>query len=131
MAQVPCKDANQALASIGVPPDFDYDKTGQGTDVMFVHRRLTDGDIYFLSNRSERPQTLNATFRVTGKRPDDGWFTRAGEKLPGPFTGAVQHEDKPSQYDPTGPPAPQFRIEKLCHDPRHPAQVEADAIRTG
>src|SRR5579862_5940886 len=45
-----------------------------------------------------------------GKRPDDGWFTRAGEKLPGPFNGAVQHEDKPSQYDPKGPPAPQFRI---------------------
>ena len=45
-----------------------------------------------------------------GKRPDDGWFTRAGEKLPGPFNGAVQHEDKPSQYDPAGPPPPQFRI---------------------
>ena len=45
-----------------------------------------------------------------GKRPDDGWFTRAGEKLPGPFNGAVQHEDRPSQYDPAGPPAPQFRI---------------------
>ena len=45
-----------------------------------------------------------------GKRPDDGWFTRAGEKLPGPFNGAVQHEDKPSQYDPKSPPAPQFRI---------------------
>ncbi len=45
-----------------------------------------------------------------GNRPDDGWFTRAGEKLPGPFSGAVQHEDRPSQYDPTGPPAPQFRI---------------------
>ena len=45
-----------------------------------------------------------------GRRPDDGWFTRAGEKLPGPFNGAVQHEDKPSQYDPAAPPAPQFRI---------------------
>jgi DNA-binding beta-propeller fold protein YncE len=45
-----------------------------------------------------------------GNRPDDGWFTRAGEKLPGPFAGAVQHENKPSQYDPNAPPAPQFRI---------------------
>ena len=45
-----------------------------------------------------------------GNRPDDGWFTRAGEKLPGPFSGAVQNENKPSQYDPNGPPAPQFRI---------------------
>ncbi len=45
-----------------------------------------------------------------GRPPDDGYFTRAGEKLPGPFSGAVQHENKPSQYDPDGPPAPQFRI---------------------
>jgi DNA-binding beta-propeller fold protein YncE len=45
-----------------------------------------------------------------GRRPDDGWFTRAGEKLPGPFSGAVQNEVRPSQYDPNGPPAPQFRI---------------------
>jgi hypothetical protein len=45
-----------------------------------------------------------------GKRPDDAYFTEAGEKLPSPFSGAVQHENKPSQYDPDGPPPPQFRI---------------------
>jgi len=45
-----------------------------------------------------------------GRRPDDGYFTRGGETLPPPFSGAVQHEDKPSQYDPDGPPPPQFRI---------------------
>ena len=45
-----------------------------------------------------------------GRRPDDGYFTRAGEKLPSPFSGAVQHENRPSQYDPDGPPPPQFRI---------------------
>jgi DNA-binding beta-propeller fold protein YncE len=45
-----------------------------------------------------------------GTRPDDSYFTKAGEVLPGPFSGAVQHENKPSQYDPNGPPAPQFRI---------------------
>jgi DNA-binding beta-propeller fold protein YncE len=45
-----------------------------------------------------------------GRRPDDSYFTNAGEKLPAPFSGAVQHENRPSQYDPDGPPAPQFRI---------------------
>ena len=45
-----------------------------------------------------------------GNRPDDGWFTRQGEKLPGPFSGAAQNEVKPSQYDPNGPPAPLLRI---------------------
>ncbi len=45
-----------------------------------------------------------------GKRPDDGYFTNAGEKLPSPFSGAVQNENRPSNYDPDGPPPPQFRI---------------------
>ena len=45
-----------------------------------------------------------------GKPPDDGYFTRAGEKLPGPFSGVVQNENKPSNYDPKGPPPAQFRI---------------------
>jgi DNA-binding beta-propeller fold protein YncE len=45
-----------------------------------------------------------------GKKPDDEYFQRAGERLPGPFSGAVQHEDKPSQYDPNGPRPPEFRI---------------------
>ncbi len=45
-----------------------------------------------------------------GNKPDDGFFERTGEKLPGPFRGAVQNENRPSQYDPNGPPAPQFRI---------------------
>jgi NHL repeat-containing protein len=45
-----------------------------------------------------------------GKRPDDSYFTRAGEKLPSPFGGTVQFENRPSQYDPDGPPPPQFRI---------------------
>ena len=54
-----------------------------------------------------------------GKPPDDGYFTQAGEKLPSPFSGAVQHENKPSQYNPDGPPPPQFRIVhavRISHD---------------
>jgi DNA-binding beta-propeller fold protein YncE len=45
-----------------------------------------------------------------GKPPDDGYFQAAGEKLPGPFKGVVQNENRPSNYDPAGPPPPQFRI---------------------
>lgn len=45
-----------------------------------------------------------------GKRPDDGYFEAAGEHLPSPFSGAVQHENAPSRYDPDGPLPPQFRI---------------------
>ena len=45
-----------------------------------------------------------------GRKPDDSYFQNVGERLPGPFNGAVQHEDRPSQYEPNGPPPPQFRV---------------------
>jgi hypothetical protein len=54
-----------------------------------------------------------------GKQPDDSFFNSRGEHLPPPFSGAVQHENAPSQYDPHGPPPPQFRIVhavRLSHD---------------
>jgi DNA-binding beta-propeller fold protein YncE len=44
-----------------------------------------------------------------GRRPDDEYFTQVGERLPSPFSGAVQNENRPSQYDPDVP-SPQFRI---------------------
>jgi DNA-binding beta-propeller fold protein YncE len=53
-----------------------------------------------------------------GKRPDDSYFTQAGERLPSPFSGAVQNENKPSNYDPDRP-SPQFRIVhavRISHD---------------
>ncbi len=81
---VPGKDANPVLASLGVAPDFEYDKTGQGMDIMFVHRHLPDAEIYFLSNRSETPRTMNATFRVTGKHPEI-WHADTGRTEPVSF----------------------------------------------
>src|SRR5215470_5456405 len=56
-----------------------------------------------------------------GHKPDDSYFQDAGERLPGPFNGAVQHEDRPSQYDPAGPPPPQFRVV-------HAARISNDGL---
>jgi DNA-binding beta-propeller fold protein YncE len=56
-----------------------------------------------------------------GRKPDDGYFATTGERLPGPFSGAVQNENKPSQYDPNGPPPPQFRIV-------HAVQISRDGL---
>jgi hypothetical protein len=63
-------NVNAALASLGATPDFDYDDAGSQRDVMFVHRRLSDGEIYFLSNRTGNPHKLNGVFRISGKRPE-------------------------------------------------------------
>jgi hypothetical protein len=55
-----------------------------------------------------------------GKRPDDTYFTQSGEKLPPPFSGAVQRENRPSNYDPAVA-SPQFRIV-------HAARISRDGL---
>lgn len=63
-------DVASALSSIGVGPDFTYSGAGPDAEVLFVHRRLSDGSAYFLTNRKNRPETIEARFRVAGKVPE-------------------------------------------------------------
>lgn len=62
-------DVEAALASLGVAPDFSYDKPANDSEVMFLHRKLADGDVYFVNNRTNRAERVEARFRVTGKAP--------------------------------------------------------------
>ncbi|HEY1847956.1 MAG TPA: glycosyl hydrolase [Opitutaceae bacterium] len=64
------QDLAGALQAMGVAPDFDYPRAGGGGPVLFVHRRVADGDIYFVDNRSSEESDVDAQFRVTGKAPE-------------------------------------------------------------
>lgn len=59
--------AEPVLAGLGLEPDFAYTRPHPNTRLMALHRRLPDGDLYFVTNRRNRPEKLDATFRVTGK----------------------------------------------------------------
>ena len=63
-------DIEAALATIGLTPDFRFIGGQDGAEIPFVHRKLADGDSYFLSNRKDRAETIEAHFRVTGKAPE-------------------------------------------------------------
>jgi hypothetical protein len=98
--------ANDVLSSLSVPPDFDYEKRGcqlsveyphpgvrpaqvqcakSEMNLMFVHRKLDDGDLYFVDNRSDRDENLNAIFRVEGKAPVL-WDAATGETQPASYS---------------------------------------------
>jgi hypothetical protein len=64
------RDIEAALASVGIRPDFQFGRSAAGSEVLFVHRRLTDGDLYFVNNRLNRAESVEARFRVTGRRPE-------------------------------------------------------------
>jgi hypothetical protein len=60
----------EALADLGVAPDFDYTKPQPDTSLFFVHRKISDGEIYWVDNTNRHVETLEASFRVNGKAPE-------------------------------------------------------------
>jgi hypothetical protein len=87
------------LADLHLVPDFDANHAG--VDVEFVHRKVAGGDLYFVDNRSEQPQTLNAQFRVTGKAPEL-WRAENGSAKPASFTIADGRTTVPLTLEPWG-----------------------------
>jgi hypothetical protein len=56
-----------ALDLIGAKPDC---RLADNDPVLFVHRRLGNGEIYFLSNQSEQTIQVSPEFNVSGKQPE-------------------------------------------------------------
>ena len=73
-----------ALAALKLAPDFDYTRPESDTRLLFVHRKLANGDLYFVDNRHDRSETVDASFRVTGKAPEL-WYAETGNSEPVSF----------------------------------------------
>ncbi len=95
------QNAESALKALSVSPDFDSGKTDKDEPVLFVHRRVADGDLYFLDNRSDQDATVNASFRVTGKMPEL-WYAETGKTMPASFTMADGRTTVPLHMEPWG-----------------------------
>jgi len=74
----------QALSLAQVTPDFEYAKPESDTNLLFVHRKLPDGEIYWVNNRASRNENLDATFRVTGKAAEI-WHPQTGKTEPASY----------------------------------------------
>jgi alpha-L-rhamnosidase/F5/8 type C domain len=61
---------SDAVKALKIDPDFEYAKPQPDTLLMFVHRRLPDGEIYWVDNRHDRDENVEVTFRVSGKAPE-------------------------------------------------------------
>lgn len=59
-------DLKTALDYVKVKPDMDL----ANDDVVFLHRKLKDADVYFLSNQSANKISINPGFKITGKAPE-------------------------------------------------------------
>jgi hypothetical protein len=57
----------EVFATTGILPDL---QINDNPNVLFIHRTLADGDIYFISNQSDKTITIRPEFRITGKIPE-------------------------------------------------------------
>ncbi len=141
------------LNALKVPRDFDYARPDCDRPVrhetrgdnrpelpcvkfeggpMFVHRKLIDGDAYFVDNRSDRAENLDATFRVDGKAPEL-WDAATGETRPASYSIADGRTTVPLHLDPYGSTFVVFREPaktptRTLPEPKETAVPEVDNV---
>jgi hypothetical protein len=94
------KNARDILAGEGIVPDCEVSAENDTFD--YIHYKIQDADVYFLSNQKEQQADVVCQFRITGKQPE----------LWDPLTGqirnakAFEQTDKktkvPLRFDPYG-----------------------------
>ena len=72
------------LAALPVPKDFEYGR-GLDADLVWIHRRADDTDIYYLANHTNHPQDVEARFRVSDKEAEL-WHSDTGLIEPAEYT---------------------------------------------
>jgi hypothetical protein len=114
----------QALAAVGASPDFAYTKPRPDTSLAFVHRILPDGDIYWVVNRSSEWETVETSFRVTGRAPEL-WHAETGAVEPASYLVANGRTIVPLRLEPDDAVFVVFR-----KDAAEPARALPETIET-
>jgi hypothetical protein len=95
------QNAEATLKALNVDPDFNYSKPSNGQEIQFVHRKLADGDLYFVDNRGDSDSTIDASFRTSGKAPEL-WYAETGKTSAASFTIAGGRTSVPLHLEPWG-----------------------------
>ncbi len=95
------ENLSDVLSALHIDPDFDYLKHNNDSDFEFVHRKLKNGDIYFVDNRSDHDESIDATFRVAGMQPEL-WRAETGATESASFIIADGRTTVPLHLEPWG-----------------------------
>ena len=90
------KTIGDVLNALKIEPDFTYTRPQENTSLLFVHRRFGNVDIYWVNNRHDRKEELNATFRVDGRaaeiwHPETGKIEQASYSIENGITSVPLH----------------------------------------
>jgi hypothetical protein len=63
------KPIAEVLKKLGVLPDLTT-SSNDPKEIMFIHKRMGDTDVYFIFNQQNKPMNRELVFRVAGKTPE-------------------------------------------------------------
>jgi hypothetical protein len=116
------------FATLKVAPDFDYSRPEADTRILFAHRKLTSGDLYFVDNRKDRDEQVDATFRVTGMEPEL-WHPETGKTEAVSFRIADGRTTVPLKLEPWGTVFVVFRKPTTATSRTLPKETETELVK--
>lgn len=74
---------SEVFRAIALKPDFELATNRPSLPIRYIHRKLNDAEVYFVSNQSRKPGEVVAQFRTVGRVPElwnpvTGEVARAG-----------------------------------------------------
>lgn len=79
-------DPATALSEMGLQPDFSYESSKEESDVMFLTRKLGNGErVYFLASMKDQEEAIQGSFRISGYKAEL-WDPTSGEISPATYS---------------------------------------------
>ena len=75
------KPLNEVLSSLAITQDFTYTKPQANTKLLYLHRRSSNLDIYWINNRNDQQENVEVNVRIEGKVPEL-WHPETGVREP-------------------------------------------------
>ena len=100
----------KVMATMGVPPDFDYATHSGERNLRYIHKRLGKTDLYFVSNEKPHAEQALCSFRVQGKRPELWWPDSGRIERPAVYDEECGCVWIPIRFDPSGSVFVMFRL---------------------
>ena len=95
------RPVEEVLAAEKVAPDFEHNLPESDTDLVWIHRRDGNRDIYFVANQKDRPEDVQTSFRVEGKEAEL-WHADTGLTEPAEYKFENGRTSVPLHLDPGG-----------------------------
>ena len=90
------------LKSLKVSPDFLYTAENQDATIHYLHKKLMDGEFYFISNHRRRNEKINISLRSSRMVPEL-WDGETGERVLAPiFQSEGGRLEMPLELSPAG-----------------------------